>query len=102
MTSDYMHNTAPGFALARILLWVLYAPLTLYQGPMKFLSTFPLPHDQSTRKCFALRHIMVGDHTRLFDELSFILLSAAPQDADALVTTTDRAEHASRLIVSDG
>jgi hypothetical protein len=45
---------------------------------------------------------MVGDHTRLFDELSFILLSAAPQDADALVTTTDRAEHASRLIVSDG
>jgi hypothetical protein len=38
----------------------------------------------------------------MFDELSFMFLSAAPQDADALITTTDRAEHASRLIVSDG
>jgi hypothetical protein len=69
---------------------------------MNFLSTFPLPYDQFTRRCFARRHIKVGNQSRLFDELSFMFLPAAPQDADALITTTDRAEHASRLIVSDG
>jgi hypothetical protein len=41
-----------------------------------------------------------GNQTRMFYELSFIVILAAPQDADALITTTDRAEHASRLIVS--
>jgi hypothetical protein len=57
MISDYMYGP-----LARILLWVLYIPLTLYQGTMEFSSTFPLPHDHFSSQLFQ----GLG-HTRSFD-----------------------------------
>jgi hypothetical protein len=102
-TSGYMRVMVPGFVSVCFFPILVLDFSYLVSGPNELSVNLPSAIRPIYAQMFrapAYQGLKSEVFQTLSDELSFTLLLAAPQDADALITTTDRAEHASRLIVS--